>query len=362
MTYLAVQVGAAGGSAHGGASPPAYSAGSGCPPGPKARASPGRLLRFLPLPSPSLRPVLSGSLHFVALRFLPLPSPSLRPVLSGSLHFAHLLLQGRFPPLRVLRFLPLPSPSLRPVLSGSLHDPIQVPPRISPPLFPRVSLRFLPLPSPSLRPVLSGSLHFVPHTASGFVLLPLPRVSPRDGSSASVVFSPSFPFLASSSFQFGYVFLSFPSASSCFLPLPSLSFRPGLSGSLHSRPLRSPAVFPPTRRSDSFPVLLPDPGFRRPSFGARFLWPAGRAEAPPHHSTGAAKVTGMVQTLKSLLYPSFEASQSTGNRGLMVLTSCENQALWSCLRRSIRRLRRSSSDAVSDDSSARLAKTPASIK
>ena len=47
MTYLAVQVGAAGGSAHGGASPPAYSAGSGCPPGPKAQVSPGRLLRDL---------------------------------------------------------------------------------------------------------------------------------------------------------------------------------------------------------------------------------------------------------------------------------------------------------------------------
>ena len=221
-------------------------------------------------------------------------------------------------------------------------------------MFPRVSLRFLPLPSPSLRPVLSGSLHFVPHTASRFVLLPLPRVSPRDSSSASVLV---FPVAGSVS-----LFLSFLSASSSFLPLPSPSFRPVLSGSLHSRPLRSPAVFPPTRRSDSFPVLLPDPGFRRPFFGARLLWPAGRAEAPPHHSTGAAKVTGMVQTLKSLLYPSFEASQSTGNGGLMVLTSCENQALWSCLRRSIRRLRRSSSDAVSDDSSARLAKTPASIK
>ncbi len=298
MTYLAVQVGAAGGSAHGGASPPAYSAGSGCPPGPKARASPGRLLRFLPLPSPSLRPVLSGSLHFVALRFLPLPSPSLRPVLSGSLHFAHLLLQGRFPPLRVLRFLPLPSPSLRPVLSGSLHDPIQVPPRISPPLFPRVSLRFLPLPSLSLRPVLSGSLHFVPHTASScFLPLPSlslrpglsgslhsrPRVSPRDGSSASVVFSPSFPFLASSSFQFGYVFLSFPSASSCFLPLPSLSFRPVLSGSLHSRPLRSPAVFPPTRRSDSSPFSFRIPGSAAPLSGLGFCGPRVAPKRP--HTT-----------------------------------------------------------------------------
>ena len=196
----------------------------------------------------------------------------------------------------------------------------------------------------------SGSLHFVPHTASRFVLLPLPRVSPRASSSASVLV---FPVAGSVS-----LFLSFLSASSSFLPLPSPSFRPVLSGSLHSRPLRSPAVFPPTRRSDSFPVLLPDPGFRRPFFGARLLWPAGRAEAPPHHSTGAAKATGQVRTLK----PSFKAPQSTGNGGLMVLTSCENQALWSCLRRSIRRLRRSSSDAVSDDSSARLAKTPASIK
>ena len=185
-----------------------------------------------------------------------------------------------------------------------------------------------------------------PFVALRFLPLPCVRFSPLRSSSLSRGVSPPFAFSA-----------SFP-----FLPFPSPSLRPVLSGSLHSRPLRSPAVFPPTRRSDSFPVLLPDPGFRRPFFGARLLWPAGRAEAPPHHSTGAAKVTGMVQTLKSLLYPSFEASQSTGNGGLMVLTSCENQALWSCLRRSIRRLRRSSSDAVSDDSSARLAKTPASIK
>ena len=32
--------------------------------------------------------------------------------------------------------------------------------------------------------------------------------------------------------------------------------------------------------------------FYRPAFGARFLWPASRAEAPSHHSTGAAKNTG----------------------------------------------------------------------
>ena len=38
-------MGATGGSAHGGASPPVNSAGSGCPPGPKARVPPGRRLR-----------------------------------------------------------------------------------------------------------------------------------------------------------------------------------------------------------------------------------------------------------------------------------------------------------------------------
>jgi len=171
MTYLAVQVGAAGGSAHGGASPPAYSAGSGCPPGPKARVSPGRLLSDLMLR------LLASLSPFVALRFLPLPC---------------------------VRFSPLRSSSL------------------------------------------------------------------SRGVSPPFAFSASFP----------------------FLPLPSPSLRPVLSGSLHSRPLRSPAVFPPTRRSDSFPVLLPDPGFRRPFFGARLLWPAGRAEAPPHHSKEAAMLTG----------------------------------------------------------------------
>ena len=227
--------------------------------------------------------------------FLPFPCVQVSPVLSTSLIFS---LQGSRPPFRVLRFLPLPSLSLRPVLSGSLHGPIQVPPRISPPLFPRVSLRFLPLPSLSLRPVLSGSLHFVPHTASScFLPLPSlslrpglsgslhsrPRVSPRDGSSASVVFSPSFPFLASSSFQFGYVFLSFPSASSCFLPLPSLSFRPVLSGSLHSRPLRSPAVFPPTRRSDSSPFSFRIPGSAAPLSGLGFCGPQVAPKRP--HTT-----------------------------------------------------------------------------
>ena len=274
------------------------------------------------------------------LRRAPLPSPSLRPVLSTSLIFS---LQGRFPPLRVLRFLPLPFVQFSPRSDTASSTDLSA----------LVHSCFPPLPSRSFPFLASGSrrsFHFVPHTASRFVLLPFPRISPRDSSSASVLV---FPVAGSVS-----LFLSFLSASSSFLPLPSPSFRPVLSGSLHSRPLRSPAVFPPTRRSDSFPVLLPDPGFRRPFFGARLLWPAGRAEAPPHHSTGAAKATGQVRTLK----PSFKAPQSTGNGGLEVLTSSEYQLLRSCLRRSIRRLRLSSSDAVSNDSSTRLAKTPPSIK
>ena len=61
-------------------------------------------------------------------------------------------------------FLPLPCVRFSPVLSSSLHGPIQVPPRISPPLFPHVSLRFLPLPSPST--CVYGSLQFSPLRSS----------------------------------------------------------------------------------------------------------------------------------------------------------------------------------------------------
>ena len=198
MTYLAVQVGAAGGSAHGGASPPAYSAGSGCPPGLSARVPPGRLLSDLMLR------LLASLSPFVALRFLPLPCVRFSPLRSSSLS------RGVSPPFAFSASFPF-------LASGSRR-----------------------------------SLHFVPHTASRFVLLPLPRVSPRDSSSASVLV---FPVAGSVS-----LFLSFLSASSSFLPLPSPSFRPVLSGSLHSRPLRSPAVFPPIWRSDSSPFSFRIPG------------------------------------------------------------------------------------------------------
>ena len=273
-------------------------------PGLSARVPPGRLLSDLMLR------LLASLSPFVALRFLPLPCVRFSPLRSSSLS------RGVSPPFAFsasFPFLPLPCVRFSPVLSTSFLTPL--PGSFSSP-FHAYLLGIVPLPR--------------------FWFSPLP-VRFRFSSASSPLPPVSFP----------------------FLPLPFVQFSPVLSTLVRfvlppsSRPLGVPTLSP---------VLLPDPGFRRPFFGARLLWPAGRAEAPPHHSTGAAKVTGMVQTLKSLLYPSFEASQSTGNGGLMVLTSCENQALWSCLRRSIRRLRRSSSDAVSDDSSARLAKTPASIK
>ena len=172
-------------------------------------------------------------------------------------------------PFVALRFLPLPCVRFSPLRSSSLSR------GVSPPFAFSASFPFLPFPSPSLRPVLSSSLHFVPHTASRFVLIPLPRVSPRDSSSASVLV---FPVAGSVS-----LFLSFLSASSSFLPLPSPSFRPVLSGSLHSRPLRSPAVFPPTRRSDYLPLSFRIPGSAAPFSGLGYCGPRVAPKRP--HTT-----------------------------------------------------------------------------
>ena len=135
-----------------------------------------------------------------------------RVLLSRSVisHFAHLLSPRGSPPSSRSPF------PLLAILTIPLHGPIQLPPRISPPSFARVSLRFLPFPSPFLRPVLSSFLH----------LCPL-RFSRR---------------------------------------LPAhMAFR--LS-----------------------PVFFPDYGFYRRFFAARFLWPAGRAEAPPHQLQRSGKV------------------------------------------------------------------------
>jgi len=227
-----LQVGAAGVSAHGGASAPAYSAGSGCPPGLSARVPPGRLLRDLILR------LLASLSPFVALCDCSLHSSSLSRGVSPPFAFS-----ASFP------FFPLPCVRFSPVLSTSFLTPL--PGSFSSP-FHAYLLGIVPLPR--------------------FWFSPLP-VRFRFSSASSPLPPVSFP----------------------FLPLPFVQFSPVL---LHSRPLRSPAVFPPTRRSDSSPVPLPVPGFRRPSFGARFLWPAGRAGAPPHHSTGAARATGQVRTLK----------------------------------------------------------------
>ena len=228
------------------------------------------------------------------LRRAPLPSPSLRPVLSTSLIFS---LQGRFPPLRVLRFLPLPCVQFSPRSDTASSTDLSA----------LVHSCFPPLPSRSFPFLASGSrrsFHFVPHTASRFVLLPLPRISPRDSTLPRFWFSPlpvRFRFSSASS-----------SVSSSFLPLPSPSFRPVLSSSLHSRPLRFSRRLPAHMAFRLFPVLLPDPGFRRRSLAARFLWPAGRAEAPPHHSREAAKLSGTGGIHK----PISESVQSTGNEGL----------------------------------------------
>ena len=101
-------------------------------------------------------------------------SRTTRVLLSRSVisHFTHLLSpRGSPPSLRS----PLP---LLAILTILLHGPIQLPPRISPPSFARVSLCFLPLSSPSFRPVLSSSLHFVSHAASSSNLFsPSTRIS-----------------------------------------------------------------------------------------------------------------------------------------------------------------------------------------
>ena len=213
MTYLAVQVGAAGGSAHGGASPPAYSAGSGCPPGPKARVSPGRLLSDLMLR------LLASLSPFVALRFLPLPCVRFSPLRSSSLS------RGVSPPFAFsasFPFLPFPSPSLRPVLSSSLQFSPRSDTGSSTDLSALVPSCFPPLPSPSFPFLASSSLRFSPlssaRISSGWFLclgcvfsfFPLPCVQffpvrlrfPQLPLSFLLLPSPSFPFLSSSSLRF----------------------------------------------------------------------------------------------------------------------------------------------------------------
>ena len=218
MTYLAVQVGAAGGSAHGGASPPAYSAGSGCPPGPKARVSPGRLLSDLMLR------LLASLSPFVALRFLPLPCVRFSPLRSSSLS------RGVSPPFAFsasFPFLPFPSPSLRPVLSSSLQFSPRSDTGSSTDLSALVPSCFPPLPSPSFPFLASSSLRFSPLSSA------------RISSGWFLCLGCVFPFFPLPCVQFFPVRLRFPQLPLSFLLLPSPSFPFLSSSSLRFSPLSS---------------------------------------------------------------------------------------------------------------------------
>ena len=158
------------------------------------------------------------------------------PRLLASLIFS---LQGRFPPLRVLRFLPLPFVQFSPRSDTASSTDLSA----------LVHSCFPPLPSRSFPFLASGSrrsLHFVPHTASRFVLLPFPRVSPRDSTLPRFLFSPLPVRLRFPQLPPPFSPVSFP-----FLPLPFVQFSPVLSTFFL---FGSPVVFPPTWRSDSSPI------------------------------------------------------------------------------------------------------------
>jgi len=276
----------------------------------------------------------------VPFRRAPLPSPSFRPVLSTSLIFS---LQGRFPPLRVLRFLPLPFVRFSPRFDTASSTDLSA----------LVHSCFPPLPSRSFPFLAVGSrrsFHFVPHTASRFVLLPLPRISPRDSTLPRFWFSPlpvRFRFSSTSSSVF-----------SSFLPLPSPSFRPVLSSSLHSRPLRFSRRLPAHMAFRLFPDLLPNLGFRRRSLAARFLWPAGRAEAPPHHSREAARLAGRPGIHK----PFSNIAAVYRKRGSQMLISTVFHVSLSRRKRSINWLLRSLSSVSSTIPPIRLERTTPSTR
>jgi len=230
MTYLAVQVGAAGGSAHGGASPPAYSAGSGCPPGPKARVSPGRLLSDLMLR------LLASLSPFVALRFLPLPCVRFSPLRSSSLS------RGVSPPFAFsasFPFLPFPSPSLRPVLSSSLQFSPRSDTGSSTDLSALVPSCFPPLPSPSFPFLASSSLRFSPLRSPHRLWVRSPPPSACISSGWFLCLGCVFPFFPLPCVQFFPVRLRFPQLPLSFLLLPSPSFPFLSSSSLRFSPLSS---------------------------------------------------------------------------------------------------------------------------
>ena len=179
---------------------------------------PGRLLSDLMLR------LLASLSPFVALRFLPLPCVRFSPLRSSSLS------RGVSPPFAFsasFPFLPLPCVRFSPVLSTVRYRFLHGSLRPCSPVFPSASFPFLPLPCVRFSPVLSTSF-----------LTPLPGSfsSPFHAYLLGIVPLPRFWF---SPLPVRFRFSSASSSvSSSFLPLPSPSFRPVLSSSLHSRPLR----------------------------------------------------------------------------------------------------------------------------
>ena len=154
--------------------------------------------------------------------------PPSRSVIS---HLTHLLSPRESPPSSCSPF------PLLAILTIPLHGPIQLPPRISPPSFARVSLRFLPFPCVQFSPLCSPrrfqvqSLFSFHEYLFGIVLC-LGLCFPRC--------------------RFGYVFLSFLLR---FLQFPSLSFPFLASSSLQFSPLSSSSVLPSSSRPHGDPTL-----------------------------------------------------------------------------------------------------------
>ena len=234
--------------------------------------------------------------------------PSSRSVIS---HFAHLLSPRGSPPSSRSPF------PLLAILTISLHGPIQLPPRISPPLFARVSLRFLPFPCVQFSPLCS------PRRFQFQSLFPFHAYL------FGIVLCLGFGFPHC---WFGFAFPQlpppFPPVSFPFLPFPCVQFSPVLSTFVL---FGSPVVFPPTWRSDyppfSFQISGSTAAFSRLGF-------CGPRVAPKRPHTGfkeAAKFTGQAAVNKPLQI----LEQYSGNKGHTLLISTVSQTLRSPLNLSI---------------------------
>ena len=222
-----------------------------------------------------------------------------RVLLSRSVisHFAHLLsLRGSPPSSRS------PFPLLA-ILTIPLHGPIQLPPRISPPLFVRVSLRFLPFPCVQFSPLC------FPRRFQFQSLFPFHAYL------IGIVLCLGFGFPRC---RFGFAFPQlpppFPPVSFPFLPFPCVQFSPVLSTFVL---FGSPVVFPPTWRSDSSPFSFRIPGSAAALSRLGFCGPRVAPKRPHTSSKEAAKFTGTAAVIK----PFFILEQYSGNKGHRLLIS-----------------------------------------